>query len=135
MSLQTLVLILHVLGSGVVFGVVFFSVFLVVKPGWSQGRLSHLHFVGRFGMWASGWQVATGVYLAGIEWSEFSSNTLFWTKMALYLIEGTLAGLLIEKKIKGPRAGAKPSGLSVSILSQMILIVLIIGIGVLLVER
>lgn len=134
MTFHTLILILHVLGACVVFSVVFFSVVLTVKPGWSEQTMDRLHFIGSFGKWASLWQLATGLYLASSDWSELRSSTLFWTKIAIYVIEGTFAGMLIEKKLK---AGTeqRPQGIKAIMLTHIVLITAIVAIGVMIVEQ
>lgn len=131
--MHILLLVLHILGAGLLIGVVFLSLFLSVKPTWTPEKLSHLKFVGQFGMWASIWLFVTGVILAASEWHEFQSNKLFWAKMALYVLEGTLASQLIGKKARLAASG-QPSGLSLVLVLQTLLVVGIIALAVVMVE-
>lgn len=100
MSFHLLALILHVFGAGVVIGVVVLSVIAVIKPPMNAATMDKLHFAGRAGMAASAWQFFTGLMLVIPEWSEFRSNRLFWTKMTLYVVEGTLASMLLTRQSK-----------------------------------
>lgn len=100
MSIHLIVLILHMLGAGLVVGIVLLALFAVIKPPVGEKSMDRLAFIARFGMWGSIWQFLTGLILASQEWGEFRTNRLFWTKIILYLIEGTIASLLLEKQSK-----------------------------------
>lgn len=100
MSIHLIILILHVLGAGVVIGVVLLALASIIKPPLTREAIERMHFVSRFGMIASVWQFLTGIVLSWQDWDEFRSSKLFWTKITLYLIEGAVASLLIEKQAK-----------------------------------
>ncbi len=100
MSLHLFVLILHVLGAGLLLGIVMLSVLAVIKPPMSSQALDRLAFVGRFGMWGSAWQFLTGAVLFLQERGEFIDSPLFWTKMGLYVVEGTLASQLLQRQAR-----------------------------------
>ncbi|MEK7637616.1 MAG: hypothetical protein AAB402_04510 [Patescibacteria group bacterium] len=113
MSLHLFVLILHVLGAGLVLGIVILSVFAVIKPPMMTKALDRLAFVGRFGMWGSAWQFITGAILFLQERGEFDHNPVFWTKIGLYVVEGTLASQLLQRQAR-TTAAALASGQTVT---------------------
>ncbi len=132
MSLHLIILILHVLGAGLVLGVVFLSVFLTLKP-LNPEKLGHLGFIGRFGMWGSIWQLLTGLILTANDWEELGEKPIFWVKMGLYVVEGTLASMVIDRQAKRAVGGQPAKGLGTTLLLQAVLIIGIIALGVLLV--
>lgn len=134
MSFHIAILILHVLGAGLVLGVSFFCAVLMYRKEWTSEQLDRFVYIGKFGKWFSVWQFLTGIILASNEWSEFKESKIFWIKMGLYLVEGALAGVLIEKRAKSLQAGRAQKGFASGLLVQLFLILLIISLGVLLVE-
>lgn len=134
MDYHVTLLILHIIGAGLLIGVVVFSLSLAFKKTWSQNRIHTLHYIGTFGIWASMWQLVTGVLLASSEWEEFSGSHIFWTKMGLYVVEGVLASMLIMRKAKQLQEGDSKPGFMVLLLIHTILILGIVGIGVFLVS-
>lgn len=136
--MHTILLFLHVLGAGVVVGIVVISFFSVLRP-LSATMLDRIGYIGKFGMWASVWQLATGIGLYALEPEEFNSNRLFWVKLALYVIEGTLAATLLVRKSREAGAqiakGQKPTNsLAVILTLHALLIIAIVGAGVFLVS-
>lgn len=129
-----LILILHVLGAGLIIGIIFFSVILTFRPHLPPEKLSMLRWIGRFGMAASIWQLLTGIYLTSTEWSEFRDSRLFWVKMGLYVLEGIIAGLLIERRVKHASQENTGRGFGLTFLLWSVIILGIVIIGVLLVE-
>ena len=93
-------LILHLIGAGVIIGVVVFSVLLNIKDGVSQERLKIFRMVRLTGTVAAGWLLATGLVLYFQEADELKGNILFWIKMGLFILDGLIAVLLIDRKIK-----------------------------------
>lgn len=140
MSFHLIIMILHVLGASVVVGVVVLALASVVKPPVTAQAMDRLHFVSRFGMGASIWQFLTGVILAYQDWGEFKGNGIFWTKMALYVIEGTLASTLLGRLSKRTALqtvnGQTTSGgpLRTTLAVHALLIVAIAVLGVVLVS-
>lgn len=100
MSLHLFVLILHVLGAGLVLGIVILSVAAVIKPPMTPRALDRLEFIGRFGLWGSAWQFLTGAILFLQERGEFNHNPVFWTKIGLYVVEGILASQLLQRQAR-----------------------------------
>lgn len=113
MSLHLFVLILHVLGAGLVLGIVILSVAAVIKPPVTAMALDRLEFIGRFGLWGSAWQFLTGVMLYLQERGEFDHNPIFWTKIGLYVVEGTIASQLLQRQAR-TTAAALASGQTVT---------------------
>lgn len=136
MNIHTLILILHVLGAGVIIGIVFFSLVVSYRPrSWSAAALDRLHFVGKFGMWASAWMFVTGLILAFQDWEVLRTNWIFWGKMAAYVVEGIFAGALLTRIVMQARVELRPRGLGTIMLTHALLILLIISLGVMLVEQ
>lgn len=136
MSFHIILLILHVLGAGVVIGIVFFSLVLAMHPrDWSAAALDRLHFVGRFGMWASAWMLVTGLILAFQDWDTLRVSRVFWGKMVAYAVEGIFAGTLITRLVRQAKAELRPRNLGTMMLIHALLILLIVSLGVLLVEQ
>ncbi len=133
MDFHIILLTLHVIGAGLILGVVLLSLFAAFRKTWSPERIATLHFIGSFGKWASVWQLLTGIGLASGEWDELGSSPIFWTKMVLYVLEGALAGMLIERRAKQLEVGAETSGFMTILLVHAILIIGIVVLGVFLV--
>lgn len=93
-------LILHMLGAGLTLGIVLLSLFAVIRPPVTTTAIEHLKFAGKFGMGASAWQFISGLMLVMPEWNEFRGNTLFWTKILIYTLDGFLASMLLAKQAK-----------------------------------
>lgn len=134
MALHTIILILHVIGAGILIGMAFFSILLVIPRDWSAEKLSRIKFIGRFGGIVSVWQLLTGVYLASSDWDMLHADWLFWTKITVYCIEGTMASLLVGRKLKNSQANASSPRTAFPILANALMIIIIVSIGVMLVE-
>ncbi len=134
--MHILLLILHVLGAGVLIGVVVFAFAAVVRPPLNQQALDRLGYVFAFGMWASAAQLVTGVLLITQELDELGHSPLIWTKVGLWVIEGVLAGAIIKKQAM--RAGKalaqgqqlQPGSLRTTVSLQLLLILAIVILGV-----
>lgn len=137
--LHTFILILHVLGSGIILGVVFFSVLAVIRPTAVAQQIDRLLFVARVGMWASGWQLATGIILYLMEPEEFQANSVFGWKIGLYIIEGAFASLVLNKQLKrlekNPTSQTSTRMLTGILIVHALLIAAIVVLGVMVVEQ
>ncbi len=98
--MHTLFLILHIIGVGVIIGVVVFSILLNIKEGVSQERLKIFQMVRLTGTIAAGWLLTTGLVLYFQEAEELKGNILFWIKMGLFVLDGIIAVLIIDQKVK-----------------------------------
>lgn len=139
MDLHLIILILHVLGAGLVIGVVVLALLAVIKPPVTAAAMERLHFVSRFGMAASIWQFFTGLYLAYADWDELKSNRVFWTKLILYVVEGMIAATLLDRLSRRTAAqtatGTTTAGpLRLTLIIHALLILAIAALGVVLVE-
>lgn len=133
------ILILHILGSATLFGIVLISIILVFRQG--PLKPEHLHLLGLskiIGPIAAGVQLLTGLYLYYQNPEEFRHNTLFWVKIALFVVDGLVAVLLVDREVRmltarggGPLRGRLPF----FILANLVILLTIIAIGVILVEN
>jgi len=103
MTFHTFILILHVFGAGLLIGVGVLAFLAVYRPPLTDKSLDRLGFVGKYGMWASFWQFATGAILMGMEWSETSHNPLVWTKIILWVIDGAIASRVLRNQVQRVR--------------------------------
>lgn len=140
MSTHLILLILHVLGAGVVIGVAVLAFAAVIRPPINQTTLDRMAFVGKFGMWGSIWQLLTGVGLMAQEWDELRGNTLLWTKIVLWAVEGFLASTVVSRQVKriegalAQNLAPPAAGLTTTLLTNAVIILLIAAIGVFLVS-
>lgn len=97
-------LTLHIIGAGILTGLVVITFLIAFRTDFSLKSLAFLNKVKFLGPATSGFQFLTGAILYWGERDELLENNYFWLKMILYLIEGTLAGLVIDRKIKQVQA-------------------------------
>jgi len=102
--METILIAAHVIGAGVLIGLVVISTLIVFIPDLSESMLKVLERVRWLGPAASAWQFITGAGLYWLERDELSDSTLFWTKLGLYALEGVIASMVIDGKIKRERA-------------------------------
>lgn len=135
---HTIVLALHVIGASMMFGVVLFAFVVTFKKTLDPSKLSVLKNFYLFGTVGAIWQVATGVILYLQEGGEFAESKLFWTKIGLFVLDGIVAVLVIDRKVK--QADQESKG-EVSLgstnywaLFSLLIIITIIILGVFLTE-
>lgn len=131
MSLEQLVLLLHLLGAGVLIGIVFFAlVFSYAKPSTPE-KLQTAATIAGFGKYASIWQLLTGLYLAWQNWGDIHAITWFWLKLVLFVLAGPTAELLIKRKValagQGDVASLKTVRLGAWLLVAMVLAIVTVG--------
>ncbi len=95
-----IILILHILGAALIIGTAFYSVVAVMKPNFSKTELGIILFLNRYTGALIGTQFVTGVILMATDWDALKSNPLPWVKLGLFLINGVVAKVLIESKVK-----------------------------------
>lgn len=140
MDTHIILLILHVFGAGLMIGIGALALKAVVRPPLTEQSLDRMGFVGGLGMWASIWQLLTGVLLMLQEWSEHSHNPLIWTKIGLWVLEGVVSSMLIGRQVRRIRAALAQhqppprAGLATVLLVNLLLILTIAAIGVLVVS-
>ncbi len=105
--LHTIVLALHVIGAGLMFGVVFFAFLLVLEKNLDSVKLSVLKKIYVFGTAAAIWQLVTGIALYFQGDGEFVDSKIFWLKIGLFLLDGVIAVGIIDRKIKTIESGSK----------------------------
>ncbi len=139
MTIHLILMILHLFGAGLLIGICVLAVLAVIKPPITKVGMDRLSFVARLGMGASGAQFITGAIMMATEWDELGHNPLVWTKIILWVIEGTLASLVISRQAKQAGValanGQTPTrGLPNSLLIQAFLVLLIAALGIIVVE-
>ncbi len=139
--MHTFVLLLHIIGAGILLGVVLFSLALSIRGSLTLERLKIIKLIRVFGPFGAGFLVLTGLYLYFTEADQLQENFLFWIKIALFLIDGTLALMVINRKIAFALAEQEKGGavrenkLSFWILINTVFILTIISLGVVIAER
>lgn len=131
MTFSEFVLILHILGAGVLVGVVFFSLVLVLKP---SPDTTLLKLIRPFGLYAAIWQLVTGVILAVPEWGKFGHSKIFWLKIGLFVVDGIIAERLINQKLRLAETGQTTPNLKLWSWLSLLVIFTIVALGVILVE-
>lgn len=99
MSLHRIVIIFHLLGAGTLIGLVVVTALLAFKKSFSLQTLAVLNQIKWLGPVVSGTMLLSGFYLYWEDRDELNDNPLFWVKIALYIIEGSLAGLVIDQRV------------------------------------
>lgn len=105
--LQTIVLTLHVIGAGLMLGVVFFAFLIVLEKNLDSVKLSVLKKIYIFGTVAAIWQLITGVILYFLDDGEFRDSKMFWLKIGLFLLDGIVAVGIVDRKIKTVESKSK----------------------------
>lgn len=128
------ILTLHILGAGILIGLVVITFLIAFRLDFSTRSLDFLNKIKYLGPGISTLQFATGAYLYWVERDEFNENRLFWAKIIVYLIEGSLAGLIIDRKVKQAKAkGDDPKLLSTlrwlyAVHALLIIVITVIGV-------
>jgi len=99
MDLHHFVLFLHVLGAGALLGVVLFSLVLNINKPTSPEKIRWIQVIRPWGMYAAFWLLLTGLHLVNHDWDDFRDNPYFWTKMAVFVIEGFISERIINRKL------------------------------------
>lgn len=138
--MHTFVLILHVIGTGVFIGIVVFSFLLSLKKPITQESLRIFQTMARLGPVAAVLQILTGIYLFFQDPGEFKESVLFWVKMAIFVISGLIALLIVDRRVK--RALAEQGGqvthvgnLSFWTFVNLVFILTIVALGVIIAKQ
>ena len=138
--MHLLFLILHILGAGVLIGVVVFSVILNIQGTLTSERLKIFQIIRNTGTYAAVVMVITGLVLYFQEPEEFKDNILFWVKIGLFVLDGIIAVLIIDRKVKNAIAdqtgkSKSTSNMTIWVLVNLVIIFTIVALGVLIVEH
>ncbi len=138
--MHLLFLILHILGAGVLIGVVVFSVLLNIQGALTSERLKIFQTIRNTGTYAAVVMVITGLVLYFQEPEEFKDNILFWVKIGLFVLDGIIAVLIIDRKVKNAIAdqtgkSKSTSNMTIWVLVNLVIIFTIVALGVLIVEH
>ncbi len=136
--LQTIVLIFHVLGAGVLFSTGIFSLLITTQKPVSKERLKTMELFETCAPIAAILQLITGLVLYMHDAEALNINPVFWVKVILYFLSGFLAVRIIKRK---RAALLKQAGKTVTVgnypLWTIVEIAVLLGIitcGVILVE-
>lgn len=137
--MHLVVLILHVLGAGVLIGIVVFSVILNIQGILTPERMKIFQTIRNTGIYASAVQLITGIVLYFQEPEEFKESVFFWVKIGLFVLDGIIAVLVIDRKVKNALASqtGKPkpiSNMTIWTMVNLVILFAIVTLGVLLVE-
>ena len=91
--------ILHVFGAAIIFGGIFLAFLVFVKKSFSTETINLFKLTNAVVTTAVVSQSITGILLVIPEYKEFLNNWLFWTKMAIFILDGILGVLIIDRKI------------------------------------
>ncbi|MEK9167687.1 MAG: hypothetical protein AAB613_03020 [Patescibacteria group bacterium] len=131
MTLFRFALLVHLISASVVMGIVFFSLVFSVSKPLDEIKLKAISFIRKFGLYATGLTVISGVYMAYRHWDELSSSPLFWTKIILIGLDYFIAVRLINAKVASGLSGDLNStrGLTVLTWGSFIAFIAIFTIG------
>ena len=130
-------MILHVLGATLIVGSSFISVLILLPAKLERANVQLLDRIWKFVGPLIGLQILTGIILAAGEWSEFSSNWLFWFKLGLLVIDGLFFGHVASQKtaqILDSEEKNIPNNLSRLAWVSFIIFITIATIGVIITE-
>lgn len=135
MSLDTLLLTLHVLGACVVLGMTVVSVIMTYKDSLTLEGLKLFMKVRMVGGMAVGAQVLTGLGLVFQEPEEFGKSPIFWIKMAVFVLDGIIAVGIIKKRateISKSQSGEalQKSKLGTFALVNLVAMIVVVSLGV-----
>lgn len=99
MDLHDFILLLHIIGAGILIGVAVFSLVLSVSKSLTKERLQTIALIRQFGTYSVVLLFLSGVYLAWRHFGGWPTTLRFWTKMALIVVDGILAQVVIKQKI------------------------------------
>src|SRR3989344_1481674 len=105
--IHTIVLVLHVIGAGLMLGTVFFAFIIALKKVLDPSKLSLLKNIFVFGTIGAIWQTITGIILYFQEKDEFEDSKIFLVKIVLFILDGIVALLIIDRRIKAIEAKSK----------------------------
>lgn len=98
-TLHIPLVILHVFGAAIIFGGIFLAFLVLIKKSFSPETINLFKLTNRVVMVAVISQVITGILLVIPEYQEFLESWLFWAKMAIFILDGVLAVLIVDRKI------------------------------------
>jgi uncharacterized membrane protein len=138
--MHTFLLTLHVVGAGILAGGVVFSIILAIKGQIGIERLKIIQSIRNISIGAVALQVVTGFILYSLGADEFKRNLFFWIKMALFVLDGIIAVLIVDRKIKLISAASATSPIALGkiplwLLVNLVIVLSIITLGVMITEH
>ncbi|MCH7493034.1 hypothetical protein IID19_05655 [Patescibacteria group bacterium] len=95
MTLETIILILHITGASLLIGVAIIATASVVKPPQTVKFINWLYKTGKFGLWISFWELLTGTILFFQRSSQLAGDHLFWVRTGFYYITGSVLASIV----------------------------------------
>lgn len=112
MSITIFLVTLHILGAGLVVGVVFLSLWLLYLPAQSSDGLRIFQIARNAGSVGAGLAILSGIILAARYRIPLIGNYLFDAKLILVLIDGLIAQGVIKRQLARAVDSDGKSGLS-----------------------
>lgn len=100
MSEHEVTVLLHLLGAGVMIGIIFFSLVLSIKKPLEVEDFRRLNFIRHFGIFVVFFMLITGLHLVQNDFDYYKANSIFWTKMGLIIVDGLIAERIIKAKME-----------------------------------
>lgn len=134
--MYNLMLTLHILAAGVLIGIVVFSLMLTIKNPINREHLIIVQTIRKLGPAAAIVLIFTGVSLISQNPSVLKEK-IFFAKIILFIFEGIIAEMIINRKIKNALAleSEQPiptNPMFIWILSSVIIVIAITALGVML---
>lgn len=98
--MDILLLTLHVIGAGVLIGIIAIAIALSFTKEISLERAKIYQLFGKIGFIAGMVLLVTGVGLYLQEPDEFRNSTLFWVKIGLFIVDGIIATQIVDRKVR-----------------------------------
>ncbi|USN53589.1 MAG: hypothetical protein H6760_00230 [Candidatus Nomurabacteria bacterium] len=131
--LHTLLVIIHIIGAGLLLGVVFFTVILAMPRNLSAERLDRLVQTRRLGFFIAGITILSGIALVIPYLSKALSSPTFLIKMGLIVMEAVLAGQVITVQLhhaQSTQAGSISKRLGYWMLLSLFTVVAIFAVAI-----
>lgn len=99
-GLHTTILVLHVLGATIIIGIAFVTFIIELKKFNSSQILNLTELIWKIAGPTLGVQLLTGLYLASSEWDSIGKSLLFWIKMFLFFVVGSIVGIVNKRRFE-----------------------------------
>lgn len=134
--MYNLMLTLHIFAAGILIGIVVFSLILTIKNPVNRERLAIVQTIRKLGPVAAIILVFTGVSLISQNPSILKEK-IFFAKIILFIAEGIIAEMIINRKIKNALAleseqPAPTNPMFIWTLSSVVIVIAIVALGVML---
>lgn len=133
-------LALHVVSAGVLIGIIVIAIAFSFVKEVSLERAKIYQLFGKIGFIAAMLVLVSGVGLYLQEPEKFNGSTIFWVKIALFLIDGAIATQIVDRKLRDAVAQKNGQLIVQNKVARwfwinLIILITIITIGIFLVEN